>query len=798
VHAHKETEKDQMPVDSSKVSGPVADLAAALGSLRVQAGTPSLREIARRAGTISHTTVADALAGTRVPSWDVISAFVRACDGDEDRVRRKWLAARNAELASADGDAGFISQYLRQVASLNGMVYLPDPAAQSRPRFEDLYIPQHVVPMDGGHGARLFELDDRMHRAVLLGAPGAGKSTACRSLMLRHARVSERRVPFLISAREFAAVIPPARSVADHIAHTVESVFQVPVPDGTVTRLLAEGRALVIIDGLDELPAAAARATAAIIELFCREFLAAQVLVTARPIGYMQAQLDPEEFQLYQLTEFSRDQVTEYVHRWLSLGSHAGDASERWLTAFVTETGWLQEISANPLLLTMICQLYVRTGSVPRNRTDLIARMSALLISGWDQIRGIGMAPSAAAAVTPALQYMACQMLDEGLPEITGHHALSLLTGFLAGALRGPGQAASTAQSVLEYSRDRTWILREASRASDGDALYQFTHLTFMEYLAASYLADGPDTARELALRLGVPRWRFAAELVTDIAARNTEGGSPGFLAAVESEVDRLQPEERAQATDFIQQYRTSHAALDTLPVQHQQADDTHTSISGRLASAKPPEAPDRQQAATEHEQAALPAPPADMRVSADPMDTARNVFLIHGRDSNLAASFRDLLQAMGLRPLEWETLVRATGHTAPPIGEVIDTAARLAQATLVLLSPDDIVEPHPDVALDSPRQERSRAGQPSANVLIELGMALAATPERTILVEVGPLMPITDLAGLNVIRFDGSPRAVKKLLNGLKLAGCPVTGAPRRRPARREGFPGSAIGQAH
>jgi hypothetical protein len=782
-----------MPLDSGKLSGPAADLAAALRSLRAQAGTPSLREIARRAGTISHTSVADALAGTRVPSWDVISAFVRACDGDEDQIRRKWLAARNAELASPDGDATFISQYRRQVTSLNGMVYLPDPAMPSRLRFEDLYIPQDVVSMDGGHSTHLFELNDRIQRVVLLGAPGTGKSTACRALMLWHARDPGRCVPFLVSAREFAPVIPPPRPVADHIAHTVESVFQVPVPDGAITRLLAEGRALVIIDGLDELPGAAARATAEIIELFCREFPTARVLVTSRPPGYLQAQLDPEQFQLYQLTAFSRDQVTEYVYRWLSSGP--GEASERWLAAFVTETGWLREISANPLLLTMICQLYTSTGSIPCNRADLLAQMSALLISGWDQIRGIGMEPAAPGVVAPALQYMACHMLDEGLPEITGHHALSLLTRFLAQALPVPGQAAATAQSILTYSRDRTWILREAGHTSDGDSLYQFTHLTFLEYLAASYLADRPGTARQLALRLTAPWWRFAAELVIDIAARNTKGGYSAFLAAVESEISHLQPDERTQATDFIWQYRTSRTGLDVVSAHHQQATIARETTRDHVASAKL-SGTSGSQPATRGE-AVLPKPAADMPASADLMDTARNVFLIYGRDNSLAASFRDLLRAVGLRPLEWAELVAATGHASPYLGEVINTAVRLAQATLVVLSPDDTVAPHPRLALDSPPQEAGLAGQPSAEVLIEFGMAVAANPERTIPVVVGQLKPIADLAGLNFIRFDGSATAITKLLNRLKLAGCPIADPPEDFQLETIRFPEPAIGSA-
>ncbi len=49
------------------------------------------------------------------------------------------------------------------------------------------------------------------------------------------------------------------------------------------------------------------------------------------------------------------------------------------------------------------------------------------------------------------------------------------------------------------------------------------------------------------------------------------------------------------------------------------------------------------------------------------------------------------------------------------------------------------------------------------------------AYPERTVVVEVGLMRPIGDLAGLNVIRFDGSAIAVKKILDRLHGAGCPV-----------------------
>jgi predicted nucleotide-binding protein len=156
--------------------------------------------------------------------------------------------------------------------------------------------------------------------------------------------------------------------------------------------------------------------------------------------------------------------------------------------------------------------------------------------------------------------------------------------------------------------------------------------------------------------------------------------------------------------------------------------------------------------------------------------DTAKRVFVVYGRDGALAKSFFDLLYAVGLQPLEWERLVGPTGTTAPYLGEVVRMAPSLAQANLVLLSPDDIVELHPDLFQRNDHQyERAKAGQARPNVLFELGLAYMAYPKRTVIVEVGQLRPVADLAGLNVIRFDGSAPAVKKVIDRLVQAGCPA-----------------------
>ena len=170
------------------------------------------------------------------------------------------------------------------------------------------------------------------------------------------------------------------------------------------------------------------------------------------------------------------------------------------------------------------------------------------------------------------------------------------------------------------------------------------------------------------------------------------------------------------------------------------------------------------------------------------PRRSTRNVFVISGRDERFRKRVFELLRAVDLRPLEWEALVSATGHTVPSLLTIVQTALRQAQAVVVLLTPDDIVQLHPALHEGGePAAETSPAMQPRPNVLIELGMALMSCPERTIVIEVGDLRPVADLGGLNFIRFDGGEAALGKLVQRLKNAGCPVddTGTDWRRLRR-------------
>lgn len=160
------------------------------------------------------------------------------------------------------------------------------------------------------------------------------------------------------------------------------------------------------------------------------------------------------------------------------------------------------------------------------------------------------------------------------------------------------------------------------------------------------------------------------------------------------------------------------------------------------------------------------PMPPAD----------AREVFVVHGRNLAARDALFDFLRAIDLRPLEWAEAVQSTGRPSPYIGEILSEAFSKAHAVVVLMTPDDDAQLRKHLRSDhDPPHETELSGQARPNVLFEAGMAMGRNEDRTVLVELGPLRPFSDIAGRHVIRLDNTSQRRQELAKRLELAGCPV-----------------------
>jgi predicted nucleotide-binding protein len=148
--------------------------------------------------------------------------------------------------------------------------------------------------------------------------------------------------------------------------------------------------------------------------------------------------------------------------------------------------------------------------------------------------------------------------------------------------------------------------------------------------------------------------------------------------------------------------------------------------------------------------------------------NAGRKVFVVHGRNVPLVQSLFDFLRAVGLEPLEWDALIGLTqrrpgGNANPDLMTIIRAGFAEAHGAVVLFSPDD------DAQLQkkhwSPEEEeieKRLAGQPRPNVLLEAGYALGYRFDRTLIVSVGKIRPISDLAGRHILRLSDSAASRK------------------------------------
>ena len=156
--------------------------------------------------------------------------------------------------------------------------------------------------------------------------------------------------------------------------------------------------------------------------------------------------------------------------------------------------------------------------------------------------------------------------------------------------------------------------------------------------------------------------------------------------------------------------------------------------------------------------------------------EKTRRVFVVHGRNKALRRAMFDFLRSIGLEPIEWTQAVQWTGSGSPHVAEILNVAFDRAQATVVLMTPDDEARLRPEFQSENdPPHEKDLTPQARPNVIFEAGMALGRDSDRTVLVEIGQLRPFSDVGGRHTIRLDNSTPKRQDLAMRLKTAGCLV-----------------------
>lgn len=351
-------------------------------------------------------------------------------------------------------------------------------------------------------------------KSVLLGAPGSGKSSLLSyfAVMVANNKVKEIG---LSEERDWLPILIPIRNLVrekeinllDYAKTFTQKVLQTkPLPDGFFEYWLEDGRAIILLDGLDEIAEEAKRyQIVKQINNFLNLYSENIAIISSRPDGYKRDFFKTDQFPHYQLQSFDDDQIEIFINNWYSSRIADPDQRERSkesLRKALDDHEKIKSLGRNPLLLTIIALIHRYQALLPKKRYELYHKAVETLLLTWDANKEL-----TGDTIDKVLKYLKLDDLRRLLEVIAywvhcqgnGNQQGGTivkrddLMEKLATEIKTRKQielyqAKEEAKRFLDFIRERTGLLNE-----QGIDCYGFVHKTFQEYLCAQeidYQAD--------------------------------------------------------------------------------------------------------------------------------------------------------------------------------------------------------------------------------------------------------------------------------------------------------------------
>lgn len=428
------------------------------------------------------------------------------------------LLDRAADMAPSDSDLSFEQVYLQQVATtLDRLEVFGVTVSDTVRRYplSTAYISlvlrrqgpatdmEDPLQSPGTTSLGIEQAVEWSPRLFLRGEAGSGKTTLLQWLAVRHAR-SRERVPFVIPRRRYVGREPPEPSefvtrAGRHIADEM--------PKGWVQRRLRSARALVLIDGIDELPEPERPPMREWLRSIMDAFPEARYVVTSRPAATPDDWLDGEGFDSAEIRPMSWSDITSFIGHWHAAlaTSHSRDGVldyERELLEKLRTRRHLRALATNPLLCALLCAMHLdRRTHLPRDRMELYQIALDLLLERRDSERRLpDDDPMSRTDKTLLLQGLAYWLIRNGRSDASKSEAMQEISRSLALMPR----VARPPEDVLRHLLVRSGLIR--SPAVDR---VDFVHRTFQEYLAGRAAVEAGDIG-SLIRNADDDQWREA------------------------------------------------------------------------------------------------------------------------------------------------------------------------------------------------------------------------------------------------------------------------------------------------
>ncbi|MBD1873469.1 NACHT domain-containing NTPase [Nodosilinea sp. FACHB-131] len=355
-------------------------------------------------------------------------------------------------------------------------------------------------------------------KLIILGKPGAGKTTFLKYLAIQcnEGKFEPDCVPIFITLKDFAEA-EDEPSLLSYIADYYYSIetANLNLAD-SFQQLFAAGKALLLLDGLDEVRGEDHQHVIKEIRTFSEHFWQNQFIITCRIAAWDYVF---EKFNEVEVADFDQAQIEAFASKWF-------DQKVVKPAQFLKQLNQhprIKQLATSPLLLTLICLAFEESGGFPGSRSELYKEGIDALLKKWDAKRGIQRDQ-----VYKNLSHLRKEDLLSYLALITfkgkdlffkkniaERHIADYICN-LSGADDAPEALQIDSEVILRSIEAQHGLLIERAKG-----IYSFSHLTFHEFFVAREIAINSlaleQALQELASHGTDKRWREVILLTTEM-----------------------------------------------------------------------------------------------------------------------------------------------------------------------------------------------------------------------------------------------------------------------------------------
>ncbi|MDF5738917.1 MULTISPECIES: NACHT domain-containing protein [unclassified Nostoc] len=365
---------------------------------------------------------------------------------------------------------------------------------------------------------------------MVLGAPGAGKSTFLRKIGLealkgKSGELQHECIPVFIELK----LLTESNINIEEVIRKAFRLCQLPFSEEFTIKALQQGKLLILLDGLDEVLTGNTDLAIKQIPSFVEQYKDNRFIISCRTAAYKSQFRNLMEIVI---ADFDDAQIQQFIQNWFSseLDRQVGTADKCW--ELIKTQKSTKELARTPLLLTFLSLVYDESQDLPKNRATLYSDALDILLKKWAAEKRI--------QNDPIYRQLGIDLEKIMLAEIAYHsfklqrlflsyqELVSQIQKFLHNNYNAPKDL--DAEAVLNAIAIRQGILVE--RARD---IYSFSHLTLQEYLTAQYIDDQRQIEKLVTEHLIDERWKEVFLLVAGLM----HGGADDLLLLMEKEAHK-------------------------------------------------------------------------------------------------------------------------------------------------------------------------------------------------------------------------------------------------------------------